>query len=173
MIEIRFHGRGGQGVKKSAQILARAAYIEGYYTQDFAIYGAERTGAPLTSFVRIDKDKISTRGYIFEPDYIVILDDSLDIEACLKGSKANTHVVINTKEKIKRKNFHPVNATEIVLKYLKRPVANIAILGGFSKVSGIVSMKSLERAVGIEMEKHSDIVERNIMAAREIFGMIT
>ena len=64
MISIRLHGRGGQGVKKAAQILARAAYLAGYATQDFALYGAERRGAPVTSFVRMDKEKINTRGYV-------------------------------------------------------------------------------------------------------------
>jgi pyruvate ferredoxin oxidoreductase gamma subunit len=67
MISVRIHGRGGQGVKKAAQILARAAYLAGYYTQDFALYGAERRGAPVTSFVRLDKDPIKTRGYVWNP----------------------------------------------------------------------------------------------------------
>ena len=172
MIEVRFHGRGGQGVKKSAQILGRAAYLEGFYTQDFAIYGAERTGAPLTSFVRINKERINTRGYIFEPDFIVVLDDSLELDKCVKGMKGSTHVIVNTGKEIRRKNFHTIDATSIVLKHLKRPITNIAMLGALAKVSGAVSMKNLEKAVRTEMAKHMEIVENNVKAAEEIYRMI-
>lgn len=168
MIEIRIHGRGGQGVKKSAMLIARAAFLNGYKTQDFALYGAERRGAPVTSFVRLDKNKINTRGYIFEPDYIIILDESIDHEMMLKGIKKSTKVIANTKQPLKKECS--VDATNIAMKIVGRPVPNIATLGAFIKVSNIFSLKDLKKAVDIELHgKKPEILKKNILAAKKCY----
>ena len=168
MIEIRVHGRGGQGVKKSAMLIARAAFLKGYKTQDFALYGAERRGAPVVSFVRLDKKRIGTRGYIFEPDYIVILDETIGRELALKGKKKNTKVLVNTVNP--EKGECSVDGTDIAMKIASSSIPNIAMLGAFAKVSGLFGMKELQKAVEIEFKgKHEEIIKKNIEAAKKCF----
>lgn len=164
MIEIRIHGRGGQGVKKAAQLLARAAFLSGYKTQDFAMYGAERRGAPVTSFVRIDKSEILTRGYVFEPDYVIILDGTLDMDVCLKGRKRNTEVLVNSQERVD--GFCYVDAMQIAIDVLGRPIPNSALLGAFTKVMGKIPLKNLKKAFAIEFEKLTpEVIRMNERAA--------
>ncbi|MBW3015119.1 2-oxoacid:acceptor oxidoreductase family protein [Candidatus Woesearchaeota archaeon] len=174
MIEIRLHGRGGQGVKKASQILGRAGFLAGYYVQDFALYGAERKGAPLTSFVRLSKKPIQTRGHILHPDYIIILDDTVDLRCDLTGSKANTKVIINTSKEFKEyKNFNKVNATDIALKILGKPIANVILLGAFTKVSKLFTLKQIEQAVKIELAKYpQEILEKNIKGAKQAHELV-
>jgi len=168
MIEIRIHGRGGQGVKKSAQLIARAGFLKGYKTQDFALYGAERRGAPVTSFVRIDKTKINTRGYVFEPDYIIILDESIGHDEVLKGLKKSTKILVNTKN-------HPrgecsVDATGIAMSVIGKPIPNVALLGGFAKVSEIFNLDDLKNAVEKEFAgKNKEMLKKNIEAAKKCY----
>jgi len=172
MIEVRFHGRGGQGVKKSAQILARAAYLSGYKTQDFALYGAERRGAPVISFTRIDKKAIKTRGYIFEPDYIVILDETISESVTLKGKKSNTRVIINTHNKVKHGCV--VDATRIALEEVGTPLgANIALLGAFAHICKLISLENLEKAVITELGKYDKkLINKNIQAAKRCYDIV-
>ncbi len=170
MIEIRVHGRGGQGVKKAAQILARAAHLSGFKTQDFAVYGAERQGAPVTSFVRMDKKNVDLRGYVFEPDYIIVLDDSIKRKKTLAGRKKETIGLINSGGKKKEKGIIKVDATDISLKETGKAIANVPMLGAFVKVSGKIPFKSLEKAIRIELEKYPEkIKEKNVNAARKGF----
>lgn len=172
MIEIRIHGRGGQGVKKASMILGRAAYLAGYKTQDFALYGAERKGAPVTSFVRFDKEGINTRGYVFEPDYILVIDNTIDTKAIEDGKKKSTKIVVNSMKKLK--NGYSVDATDIAMRELNNPLgANVALLGGLIAVAGMISMKHLEEAIRIELKKYSKtIVEGNIRAAKRCYEVI-
>ena len=167
LIEIRIHGRGGQGVKKSAMLLGRAASIQGFQSQDFAIYGAEREGAPVVSFVRISKKPIRVVGYIEEPEYVIVLDESIGLKKPLEGVKKHTKVLINSNKKINKKNFYSVDATEIAMEIIGRPIANIALLGAFTKIFPTISFDSFKKAVEIEMRKHANIVEKNIAAARK------
>ena len=165
MIEIRIHGRGGMGVKKSAMLIARAAFLKGYKTQDFALYGAERRGAPVTSFVRLSKKKINTRGYVFEPDFILILDDSVDHKEMLKGLKKTTKILVNSKK-------HPkgecsVDATGNAMRTFGKNIPNVALLGGFAKMSKLFGMDDLQKAVEIEFHgKNKEMLKKNIEAAK-------
>lgn len=77
MIKVRFHGRGGQGMKTSSRILGTAAFLSGLYAQDFPIYGAERRGAPVVAFTVVSEEPILERGYIFDPDILLISDETL------------------------------------------------------------------------------------------------
>lgn len=173
MIEFRFHGRGGQGVRKSAQITARAAFLQGFETQDFSIYGAERQGAPLTSFARIEKKCVPTRGYVFNPDVIVILDDSISREKTLAGKKASTKVFVNSQEKGGKKNFFYANATDIALQETGKSIANTAILGAVAKKIPEISFENLEKAVRIELAKYpAKVIEGNVKAAKKVFEMV-
>ena len=100
MIEIRIHGRGGQGAVTAAQLLAIAAFYDGKQAQAFPMFGVERRGAPATSFVRIDDKKINVREQIYEPDYVIVFDPSLiEIADAKKGLKHE--MIVNTNEHIK------------------------------------------------------------------------
>lgn len=174
MISVRIHGRGGQGVKKAAQILARAAYLAGYQTQDFALYGAERRGAPVTSFVRLDKEKINTRGYVWNPDYIVVIDDTLELSCHLEGRKKTTKELINTDKDLKLPvHYCHVDATGIALKELGKNIPNIALLGAFVKIFEPITFEHLEKAVEIELgKKHPEALARNMRAAKQCYDRV-
>ena len=169
MIEIRIHGRGGQGVKLAAKIISRAAYLSGYYTQDFAIYGAERQGAPVISSVRIDKNPIKDRGYLFNPDIIIILDDSIDSNDTLKGKKSDTQIYINTMHEIKKKNTHAFDATSIAIDKIGIPKVNVAFLGAFVKKFDLIPFKNLENAVREELKSHPKVIDKNLEAAKACY----
>lgn len=180
MFEVRFHGRGGQGIKKSAHILAQIAFLSGYQTQDFAVYGAERRGAPVTSFTRFDKKPILERGYIFNPDIVIVLDESLNFDIMSKGMKPKGFMIINTRKKpsyfkkkykIKRK-IYCLDATEIALKIIGKPFMNTAMIGASIKLLKL-PFKNLEKAIDdIFGRKGKGIVKKNIESAKKAAGMI-
>ena len=115
----------------------------------------------------MDKKKIGTRGYIHEPDYIIVLDESVDEKVVLDGKKKTTKVIVNGT------GFCNVNASEIAMKHLGRNVPNIALLGAFCKVSGLFSLKDLERAVSIELgAKGKKVVKANMKAAKECYDKV-
>lgn len=174
MIEIRLHGRGGQGVKKASQIIGRAGFLAGYYVQDFAMYGAERKGAPITSFVRLDKNPIRTRGHIFHPDHIIILDDTVDLNCDLTGAKPNTNILINTAKDFPGvKNLHKVDATEIALRNTGAQIANVVILGAFAKITQLFTLKQIEQAIRIELGKYpQELLDKNFKAAEEAYKKV-
>src|SRR5690606_22632940 len=114
MIEIRFHGRGGQGAVTAAEILAKAAFEDGKYCQAFPFFGAERKGAPVMAFSRIHDKPIRRRYQVYNPDYVVVLDETL-LEAVdiVSGLKEGGKVVINTEEDLMLDSVevHTIDAT--------------------------------------------------------------
>ena len=174
--EIRIHGRGGQGVRMTAHILGRAAFLSGYETQDFAIYGAERRGAPVASFCRLDKTRILTRGYIFNPDAVIVLDPTIDREAILGGVKEKGLVLVNSdRPSSKFRGAVFVDATKIALDTLGRPIPNVAILGGFLKLTRLFPMENLRKAVKTELEEadHPEAVKGNIAACKRCWSEVS
>jgi len=179
MQEIRLHGRGGQGIKFAARIIARALFLSGYQTQDFAIYGAERRGSPVTSFVRFDSKPILERGYIFEPDVVVLLDDTLNFSSVSVGLKGI--MLINSHHKPEYfsgkygfdKKIYCIDATQIALQIIGKPIANAAILGALAKILSI-GMKKLEEAMRMEFEEEGlgEIAQKNIEAATRCYEAI-
>ncbi len=176
MQEIRIHGRGGQGVKIAARIISKALFLSGYQTQDFAIYGAERRGAPVTSFVRYDKKPILERGYIFEPDSVIVLDSTLNFGVMTSGLKENGILVVNShkdgeffrkKFKIKQKTY-TIDATHIALKIMGKPITNSAMVGAFAKIKKI-NISILRKAIKEEIEK---MTEQNIKTAEECYKVM-
>ncbi len=154
MIEIRWHGRGGQGAVTAAEILASAAVIEGKWAQAFPSFGAERRGAPVQAFTRIDDKPILNRSFIYEPDVVVVLDPGLlDAERAniMAGLKPDGRLVVNSnrepREIAKRLGFKGgiavIDATSVALEALGVPIVNTAILGAVVKTLGIVSAKSV------------------------------
>src|SRR5664280_145387 len=96
MIEVRFHGRGGQGAVTAAEILAKAAFEDGKYCQAFPFFGVERRGAPVMAFTRIDDQPIRRRYQVYKPDYVVVLDDGLlEVVDVFSGLKEGGKVIIN------------------------------------------------------------------------------
>ena len=147
MIEIRFHGRGGQGAVTAAEILAKAAFEDGKYCQAFPFFGAERKGAPVMAFSRINDKPIRRRYQVYNPDYVIVLDETL-LEAVdvLSGLKSGGKVVINSKEKVDlgaNVNSYNIDATGIALDILGVPIVNTVMLGAFASVTGEVTLDSI------------------------------
>lgn len=160
----------------TAHILGRAAFLSGYETQDFAVYGAERRGAPVASFCRIDRTKILTRGYIFNPDAVMVLDPTIDREAVLNGTKEKGLVLVNSGRPISKfREAVFVDATRIALDALGRPIPNVAILGGFLKLTKLFPLEKLKEAVKTELEEagHPEAVKGNIAACERCWSEVS
>jgi 2-oxoacid:acceptor oxidoreductase gamma subunit (pyruvate/2-ketoisovalerate family) len=174
MIEIRFHGRGGQGAVTGANILAMAAFREGKDVQAFPYFGVERRGAPVTAFTKIDNRPVRVKSQIYEPDYVVVLDASLlkAVEVD-QGLKKNGIVIINSDkqpEDIKgiAGRVATVDATQIAVKHglgtKEAPIVNTAILGALAKATGIVRIDSIVESI---LESAPAKKNENAEAARE------
>ena len=169
MIEIRFHGRGGQGAVTAAKILAIAASKEGKYSQAFPAFGPERRGAPVQAFCRIDDRPITLRTLIYEPDYVIVLDPSL--LTCInteEGLKAGGKVIVNGEKTclvnvdLGRTGCFDVNET--AMKIIGKPIVNTAMLAVFSKLTDVVGIDSIKEAINEAMpgkvgEKNIELVE--------------
>ncbi|MBW2334961.1 MAG: 2-oxoacid:acceptor oxidoreductase family protein [Deltaproteobacteria bacterium] len=178
MIEIRFHGRGGQGSVVASKILATSIFLDGKYSQSFPAFGVERRGAPVTA----DDKPIRIRTEIYEPDHIVILDPLLvDQVPLADGLKKEGIVIINSGKKPGEfsdtfKGFHvaTVPAGKIAVKHHlgshQSPIVNTAILGAVAKVLGIVSMESLIEGIKTDVPAHT---EDNAAAAKEAYEMVS
>ncbi len=159
MIEIRFHGRGGQGSVIASKILAKAFFMEGKYVSAFPYYGVERRGAPVTAFTRVDDKPIRAKYQIYEPDYVIVLDPSLLTAVdVLHGLKRNGWILVNTAKKpmelrstLNFPHIATVDATTIALKHhlgsQAAPIVNTAILGAFSKLSRMVKIETVMDAI--------------------------
>lgn len=147
MIEIRFHGRGGQGAVTAAEILAKAAFEDGKYCQAFPFFGAERKGAPVMAFTRIADKPIRRRYQVYNPDYVIVLDDTLlESVDVLSGLKDSGKVIINTKNNIslgESVDSYSIDATGVALDVLGVPIVNTVMLGAFAKVTGEVTLDSI------------------------------
>ncbi|MFH1424729.1 MAG: pyruvate ferredoxin oxidoreductase subunit gamma [archaeon] len=176
MKEIRFHGRGGQGAVTAAELLAIAAAEGGAMSQAFPFFGVERTGAPVQAFCRIDDKPIRVHENVYEPDIVVVMDPTLikDVDVC-NGLKGDEIVIINSSKDntelcLKAKNVHNVDATAIAMKHIGRPIVNTALLGAFSKVTGLVPLDALKRA--IEHHFPGEIGKKNVAAIEACYNSI-
>ena len=176
LIEIRWHGRGGQGAVTSAELVAQAAINEGKYAQAFPAFGAERRGAPVVAFVRINSDEpIRVRAEVAEPDVVVVLDPGLlRIENVTSGLKANGMVVVNTKkqpEKIREEfslnwSLATVDATMIARELLGVPIVNTSMVGALLRATGVVKLESLFEPL---RQRFGRLAERNINAMKRAY----
>jgi pyruvate ferredoxin oxidoreductase gamma subunit len=179
LLEIRWHGRGGQGSVTSAELLAQAAISEGKYAQAFPSFGPERRGAPVQAFNRIDeKEPVRIRADIDKPDVVVVLDPSLlSIVNVTAGLKKDGRVIINTRKTADqiRKEFgikNPVatvNATHIAREKLGVPIVNTTMLGAVIKATGVVDKKSV---VAPLEKRFGRLGERNINAMETAYDTI-
>ena len=178
LIEIRWHGRGGQGAKTASLLLADAAFNTGKYIQGFPEYGPERMGAPITAYNRISTKPITIHSNIYEPDYVVVVDDTLlesvDVTA---GLKENGAIIINTtkdaeylKEVLKNYSgdIYVLDAKKVSLEALGRYFPNTPMLAAIVKVSGIMTdeelLKDMETSFKHKFAKKPEVIEGNMKA---------
>jgi len=175
MIEIRLHGRGGQGAVTSAELLALAAISEGKYAQAFPSFGPERRGAPVVAFCRIDDKPIRIRANIYKPDLVLVLDPSiLRLVKVTSGLKKDGILVANTKypgEKIKKELGikHPlatVNANKIAMEELGLLITNTTMLGSLLKAREVVPFEALINPL---KKRFGRIAEKNIKACKRAY----
>jgi len=178
LIEIRWHGRGGQGAKTASLLLADAAFNTGKYIQGFPEYGPERMGAPITAYNRISTKPITIHSNIYEPDYVVVVDDTLldavDVTAGLKNTGA---IVINSskdgeelKEKLKgyEGEIYKIDAKKISLEALGKYFPNTPMLAAIVKVSGVMTdeelLSDMEGSFKHKFAKKPEVIEGNMRA---------
>jgi len=176
IIEIRWHGRGGQGSVTSAELLAKAAIDEGKYAQAFPSFGPERRGAPVLAFDRIsNSEPIRVRAGVTEPDIVVVLDPGLlSIVNVTSGLKENGVLVVNTKKTIKdiesvlgdKWQLAIVDATKIARELLGVPIVNTTMLGAMLKATEIISLESLYEPLE---DRFGRLAERNINAMNKAY----
>ena len=178
MIEIRWHGRGGQGAKTASLLLADAAFNTGKYIQGFPEYGPERMGAPITAYNRISSSPIRIHSNIYEPDYVIVVDDTLldsvDVTAGLKPEGA---IVINTvkeDEDIKKSlkgysgKVYKIDARKISMETLGKYFPNTPMLAAIIKVSKIMNeddfLKDMQGSFKHKFAKKPEVIEGNMKA---------
>lgn len=177
MIEIRLHGRGGQGSVTAAELLAVAAFDDGREAQAFPAFGVERRGAPVTAFCRMSDQPIRVRTQIYAPDYVIVQDptlmESVDV---LAGIKDGGTVLINSERKPEELKLNTtarvvsVPATQIAVEELGRPIMNTVLLGAFAGVSGMISFEAIERSIRHRFK--GELGEKNIKAARRAYELV-
>ena len=178
LIEIRWHGRGGQGAKTASLLLADAAFNTGKYIQGFPEYGPERMGAPITAYNRISDKPITIHSNIYEPDYVVVVDDTLletvDVTAGLKETGA---IVINTtksedylKEVLKghKGGIYTIDARKVSIEALGKYFPNTPMLAAIVKVANIMDeqefIKDMEGSFKHKFAKKPEVIEGNMKA---------
>ncbi|MBQ3407739.1 MAG: 2-oxoacid:acceptor oxidoreductase family protein [Clostridia bacterium] len=178
LIEIRWHGRGGQGAKTACLLLADAAFNTGKYIQGFPEYGPERMGAPITAYNRIGNNPITIHSNIYEPNYVVVVDDTLlDCVDVTAGLKTDGAIVINTTKdldaiKPKLKNYegsiYTIDARSISIEALGKYFPNTPMLAAIVKVSGIMSdeafLADMEGSFKHKFAKKPEVIEGNMKA---------
>ena len=183
MLQIRIHGRGGQGVVTAAEMLSIAAFEQGRHAQAFPSFGSERTGAPVVAFCRIDEREIRLREPILAPDVLIVQDPTLLHQVdVFQGLQADGYVLINSKrsfddlglgeiaQRFRRERLLTVPATEIALKHLGRPLPNAVLLGGFAALAGLVTLDAVAHAI---RDKFSGkVAENNVAAASEAYEVV-
>ncbi len=183
MFQIRIHGRGGQGVVTSAELLSVAAFNEGRHAQGFPSFGSERMGAPVMAFCRIDDKPVRLREPVMEPDALIIQDPTLlhqvDVFA---GFKRDGYILINTSKSFaelglaefvkdcRQERLCAVPATDLSTKHLGRPIPNVPLLGGFAAVSGAIKLESVIAAINDRFS--GKVAAGNIAAATEAYEIV-
>lgn len=185
MLRVRFHGRGGQGVKVASRVLGTAAFSQGCYAQDFPLYGAERRGAPITSFTRISREPIMERGVISQADIVIVMDETLlhdPMAMPLSGLKKGGIVFINTSHSQEEAETEykitarliTLDITKIGLEMLGRTILSTLAGAVASRIAGLQE-DSLRHAVEKEMSEiitDRELIEKNIEASLYCYNAI-
>lgn len=175
MLEIRWHGRGGQGAVTSVEMFALTAIGEGKYAQGFPSFGPERRGAPVAAFNRIDDKQIKVRSAVYNPDAVVVLDSSLvTLVNVTEGLKSDGTLIVNTskspQELKKELNFKgrvaTVDASKIAWEELGVPITNTTMLGALIKVLDIVKLDSVKDPIE---HRFGRIAQKNLAALKRAY----
>lgn len=180
LVEIRWHGRGGQGAKTASLLLADAAFNTGKYIQGFPEYGPERMGAPITAYNRISNKPITIHSNIYYPDFVVVVDDTLlESVDVTSGLKEDGGIIINTtksseeiKELLKnyKGNIYTLDAKRISIDALGKYFPNIPMLAGIVKISNIMTdeqlIKDMEGSFKHKFAKKPEVIEGNMNALK-------
>jgi pyruvate ferredoxin oxidoreductase gamma subunit len=183
MFQIRVHGRGGQGVVTTAELLSVAAFAEGRQAQAFPTFGSERTGAPVVGFCRIDDQPIRSHEPVARPDAVLIQDATLLHQVdVFEGLDPDGYLLVNTTrslselglaayvERFGTNRVMTVPATELALKHLGRPLPGAVLLGAFAALTGQVEVASVNRAI---RERFSgSVADGNVAAADEAYDYV-
>ena len=183
MLQIRIHGRGGQGVVTAAEMLSVAAFQQGRHAQAFPSFGSERTGAPVVAFCRIDDREIRLREPIQAPDVLIVQDPTLLHQVdVFQGLGPDGYVLINTTHSLdglglgevargyRRERLVTLPATDIAMKHLGRPLPNAVLLGGFAALAGFVTLDAVAHAIRDTFS--GKMAESNVAAATEAFDYV-
>jgi pyruvate ferredoxin oxidoreductase gamma subunit/2-oxoisovalerate ferredoxin oxidoreductase gamma subunit len=180
MVEIRFHGRGGQGTVVATILLAKAFFQAGYHVQSFPLFGVERRGAPVEAYLRLDQTKILVRTNVYTPDHVVVLDHTLLVTADVtSGLKRGGWILLNTPEPPQDlasfAGFHLafVDATRIALQHRlgtrTHPIVNTALTGALARVLGVPPLRVIAAAI---REEVPGMAEENIRAAEVAYNEV-
>jgi len=180
LIEIRWHGRGGQGAKTASLLLADVAFSTGKYIQGFPEYGPERMGAPMTAYNRISSKPIEVHSNIYDPDYVVVVDETLlkavDVS---NGLKKDGAIVINTTKSLDEikpllknynGNIYTIDAKKISEDALGKYFPNVPMLAAIEKIAGIMPdddfMKNMEESFKHKFAKKPEVIDGNMQALK-------
>ncbi len=180
MTEIRWHGRGGQGAKTAALLLADVAFKTGKHVQGFPEYGPERMGAPITAYNRISDEEIRVHSNIYDPDFVVVVDETLlhtvDVTAGIKRGGA---ILVNTElssEEVSHflgayhERIYTINAREVCMKTLGKYFPNTPMLAAIVKITGIIPreqfLQEMEESLRHKFEKKPEVLGGNMMALK-------
>lgn len=170
MIEIRIHGRGGQGSVTMAELLAEAAFYGGKTAQAFPNFGVERRGAPVTAYVRIDDKEIRLRSQVYNPDYAIVQDTTLLEGGKIMADLKNTATILMNSckgyvcEVPRGVKIRDLDATGIAREVIGKPIINTTLLGAFAAMSGLIELSAVEKA--IKKRFSGEIAELNVKAAK-------
>ncbi len=183
MFQVRFHGRGGQGVVTAAEMLSMAAFAEGRFSQAFPSFGSERTGAPVVSVCRNDNIPLRSREPVMKHDALIIQDATLIHQVDLfAGLSSEGYVLINTSQSFDelglgeylgtfhRERLLTCPATELALEHLGRPLPNAVLLGGFAALTSQVTLESI--AAAIHERFKGATAQRNVAAATAAYQLV-
>lgn len=176
MIEIRWHGRGGQGSFTVARLLGMAASVYGgKYSMAFPSFGPERRGAPVLGFTKISDEKITDRSEVVSCDYVVVLDETLWGPAVTNGLKDNTTIIINTKNIKQYKNdtsakIIGIDGTSLALDILNLPITNTAMLGALIGASEITSLENCKKAISDTLKPK--VAAKNIELIEKAYSIV-
>lgn len=183
MYEIEFIGRGGQGAKTAAEIVARQAIKKGFYVQSFPDYGPERKGAPVRAFTRVSLTPIRGCSSEANPDIIVVIDPTLlSLNGIFFKLNEKTALLANTTkspEDLKSEicvncKIYTINATSIALEYLKSAITNTTMLGALSKISNYYTIEELKKEIQEEFGRKltAEKLQANLLAAEEAYNQV-
>ena len=183
MFQIRLHGRGGQGVVTSAEMLSLAAFTEGHYAQAFPSFGSERTGAPVVAFARVSDKPIRLREPIMEPDAVLIQDRTLlESVNVFSGLTENAYVLLNSSQspddlgledlvnRLPKGHVITLPATKFALARIGRPLPGAAMLAGFAALTGKLKLESVQQA--FQTRYKGKVAQANADVAADAYSFV-